>query len=432
MIWKCSASTSYKTVMKMSEQEDGLDRLGKITLFLCILLEKNEFLARLDYLQWPALFMLIGILLIQLMRKNRVLNDFVFVWLIAFTLCTACSAAWAFNANEVIDDVKFLIKIIVVLGYGLYVTKRENSIEFLVSAMIISTLLSVGMLLPNIMTHGGSQIIRRAQIAIIGVEINANQVCPDIAFATIFLMYRIKTCGRKLCKFAYWGIMGLFVLTILFLGSRASLLLVLCGMLFNALTGSGRSILRHIILALILIVIMLILIMNIPFLYDSIGNRIVDTVNLVLGESYISDNQQSDNLRWQLIKDGWDMFLQQPLLGYGSGNYADIHLTHYGARYYSHNNYIELLASLGIVGTAIFYSFHIKILLDILCNKRVYKNNSIYLAKHIILCMLILDITYVTYNVMDMLFCLLIAYGGYIVGIWPKREGISNEDFICS
>lgn len=57
--------------------EDSLDRLGKILFFFCVLMEKNEFLARLNYLQWPILFMLTTILLIRLSFKNRIINDFI-------------------------------------------------------------------------------------------------------------------------------------------------------------------------------------------------------------------------------------------------------------------------------------------------------------------------------------------------------------------
>lgn len=425
--------TDYQSERKMNLLcKDGLDKLGKLLLFFCILMEKNEFLARMDYLQWPVLLMLVSVLFVQLCFKNKILNDFVFLWLIAFIFCISCSTVWAFNSTKVLEDIKYLVKITVVLGYGLYIIKKEHSLEFLISSMIFSTTVSVAMILPNIAIRSGSQIVSRAEIIIKGIEINVNQVCPDIAFATLFLMYRMRTCQKKLPKILYSGMIAVFTLTILFLGARASLLVVLGGMMLNALTGFGKSVLRNITLAMLLMIIMLILVLNVPALYDAIGNRIVDTVNLVLGNKYVSENQRSDSLRMQLIKNGWDMFLKKPLFGYGSGNYASINLTYYGSKYYSHNNYIELLAGLGITGTLVYYLFHFRLLLQVFKRKVSCKNNHVNLAKHIILCMLMLDITYVTYNVMDMWLCLLIAYGGAYLGMQLNKEGVISENSICS
>ncbi len=404
--------------------EDSLDRLGKILFFFCVLMEKNEFLARLNYLQWPILFMLTTILLIRLSFKNRILNDFIFTWAIAFTLWVLCSLIWAFNCGKVLEDVKYLIKIIVILGYGIYILKKDQSIKFLVLSMIFSTLISISMILPNIVISGESQILSRAQIIIRGVEVNTNQVCPSIAFAVIFLMYQIKICKKMPYKILYFFMAALFVMTILFLGARGSLLIVLIGIMLSALSGSGKSVIRNVIFAFILIIIMLIMVMNIPFLYEAIGNRIVDTVNLILGNTYVSENQKSDNFRMMLISNGWNMFLKRPLLGYGSGNYASINLVEFDVKYYSHNNYIELLTGLGIVGTIIYYLFHFRLIFLIFVNRTLRHNSYINLAKQIILCMLALDITSVTYNVMDMWLCLIIAYGSIYLGNTVKDKRV--------
>ena len=404
--------------------EDSLDRLGKILFFFCVLMEKNEFLARLNYLQWPILFMLTTILLIRLSFKNRIINDFIFTWAIAFTLWVLSSLILAINSGKVLEDVKYLIKIIVILGYGIYILKKDQSIKFLVLSMIFSTLISISMILPNIVISGESQILSRAQIIIRGVEVNTNQVCPSIAFAVIFLMYQIKICKKMSYKILYFFMAALFVMTILFLGARGSLLIVLIGIMLSALSGSGKSVIRNVIFAFILIIIMLIMVMNIPFLYEAIGNRIVDTVNLILGNTYVSENQKSDNFRMMLISNGWNMFLKRPLLGYGSGNYASINLVEFDVKYYSHNNYIELLTGLGIVGTIIYYLFHFRLIFLIFVNRTLRHNSYINLAKQIILCMLALDITSVTYNVMDMWLCLIIAYGSIYLGNTVKDKRV--------
>ncbi len=414
------------------ERTISLDKCGKFLFFICILMEKNEFLARLDYLQWPVLFLLMTILFKQLWNKNKILNDSAFIWVIVFTFCVSCSMVWAINTNKTLVDIKYFLKIIVVTGYLIYIVKKDQNIDFLIWSMILTSLLSSMMIIPNIIVQNGSQIISRAQIKIYGIDINANQVCPNMAFSIIFLMYKIRICKKRLFRLIYLALMGVFLLSILFLGARASLLVVLGGLILNALTGSASDVLRKCVFALFILLILFMLVMNVPALYDAIGHRLEDTINLFLGNTYVSENQKSDNMRMQLIANGWDMFLQKPLFGYGSGNYADINLVYYGSKYYSHNNYIELLVGLGVTGTLAYYLFHFKLLLLIYKSKTSNINHYLNLAKQVILCMLLLDITYVTYNVLDMWLCLLIAYGSLYLGKRLNEEGVICENSVCA
>ena len=59
--------------------------------------------------------------------------------------------------------------------------------------------------------------------------------------------------------------------------------------------------------------------------------------------------------------------MENPLLGYGLNNY---HLFHWSG-VYSHNNYIEVLVSLGIIGFIIYYSIFINSA-TVLIKKREY------------------------------------------------------------
>lgn len=418
----CAENTgAYQLKPKNKSNGDLLDKTGKILLFLCILMERNEYLAQLNWLQWPVLAMLAFILLICMCRKNSVINDFAFGWMILFTLYVSISFFWSFNPIKVCADIKYMIKAIIVLSYVLYSVKKDKSLDFVVFSIIFATLVNVAMIASN-MVVSGSQIIRRADIIIGGVEINVNQVSPDIAFATLLLIYKMKDCRKRLQTGIYVGIMVLFITMICYLGSRVSLIVIVGGIMLSALTGSYRKIFKNCLVAIALVILIFILVMKVPFLYDAIGNRIEDTINLFMGNKYVSENQKSDSLRMQLIKNGWDMFKKRPLWGYGSGNYASLNKQYYDLKYYSHNNYIELLVNLGIVGVIVYYSFHIRMLWDVFRIKIIKRSGYINLAGQMVLCMLVLDITYVTYNVMNMWMYLLIGYLALYLEKHTKRR----------
>ncbi|MGH0052900.1 MAG: O-antigen ligase family protein, partial [Sphaerochaetaceae bacterium] len=54
-----------------------------------------------------------------------------------------------------------------------------------------------------------------------------------------------------------------------------------------------------------------------------------------------------------MIQDGWQMFLENPLFGKGLNAFREI----VDYKMYSHNNYIEILVSWGIVGFLWYYGF---------------------------------------------------------------------------
>ena len=77
----------------------------------------------------------------------------------------------------------------------------------------------------------------------------------------------------------------------------------------------------------------------------------------IINHSYMID--ASTNTRINMIKYGFEMFKSNPILGVGIGNYAYYGYHIYGlfAEVYSHNNYIEMLSNIGIVGFISYYFY---------------------------------------------------------------------------
>ena len=107
----------------------------------------------------------------------------------------------------------------------------------------------------------------------------------------------------------------------------------------------------------LLFAILIYLIFNVSYLYNIIGIRIESMIQTLLYGSSARIFSNSTDVRNEMIKEGFFSFLRRPLFG-GGWNYFRAN-TRYFRYNYSHNNYIEMLCTFGIIGTVLFYSKHV-------------------------------------------------------------------------
>ena len=94
----------------------------------------------------------------------------------------------------------------------------------------------------------------------------------------------------------------------------------------------------------------------------SIFNGIVERMEgLIASFTGSGTMDHSTELRNEMIRIGFETFLEHPLLGIGIGNSYVITLEELSISTYLHNNYIELLCCGGIIGFLCYYSLHIYI-----------------------------------------------------------------------
>lgn len=120
-------------------------------------------------------------------------------------------------------------------------------------------------------------------------------------------------------------------------------------------------------------------------------------------------------LRQQYIKIGLEQFLETPFLGIGIDNARLLLMQHFGYTTYLHNNYVELLASVGLAGTGLFYSIYGYLLNKLRKNWRYYGSEAIA-ALILILIQLAMDFALVSYYSKTTFFylmtcCVITKYG---------------------
>ena len=180
---------------------------------------------------------------------------------------------------------------------------------------------------------------------------NYNLVSMYAAFAGVYFMGRIvgNTYEKKSAKVVFAIFMILAAVSVFIFGSRKSILMLILGFGYFVV-GSGKINSR---IKLILIGVLALIVAAIV-----LPDEYVDYVLSRFGglfESKSSRLEAGDKERVDLLEYGLRFIEESPLLGHGYYSFAPMYASYRGAFLYAHNNYIELIADLGIVGLFIFY-----------------------------------------------------------------------------
>ena len=136
--------------------------------------------------------------------------------------------------------------------------------------------------------------------------------------------------------------------------------------------------------------------------FKPITERMIQTINQFTGNGIVDE---STLRRANFIHIGLDQFLKTPLLGIGIGNSLFL----IGRNTYLHNNYVELLACGGIVGSICFYLNYIYCLKRLLRGLKKYDEVSVLCCIFLVL-QLIMDFMQVSYFSKDTYFYFMIFF----------------------
>lgn len=132
------------------------------------------------------------------------------------------------------------------------------------------------------------------------------------------------------------------------------------------------------------------IIFNVDFFYNYIGYRMETFFNFLRGEGKID---ASTLVRQVLVDQAVAFWKQSPIIGNGLDTFKV--MSSYGV--YSHNNYVELLCNLGIIGVIVYYSYFFYLIVKLF---RIKTQNSIkWYWLIIVVCMAIFDVGGVSYNI---------------------------------
>ena len=296
----------------------------------------------------------IGLMFNFLFGRNLLGGSFA-KWQTVLLLFFFVSIFWAYSREQAITIwIAYLGRSIIILYVYSYLLMTRNF--FYASKVFIIAVALVN--LHFLAAFGISGMLAaRAETIDLGQGWNANALGMQSVVAC-FLILNVLSLKRNndLYRFA---ILPFLIFFILLTGSKTCFFLLFGSFLMVYFMKSKRKMFTVIVI-ISLIAILSYLVFNVPFLYEVIGERLeimIDgftTFDAVTKTT--SEGSASDNIRLFMLFEGWQWFLEKPLLGYGVGNFQEMFgEINNGKELYAHNNYIELLVDTGLVGALLYY-----------------------------------------------------------------------------
>lgn len=327
------------------------------------------------------------------------------VYILVFAIFIYSTALWAENPGYAISKGTDTIEILIAMYLIRICIPETNRITNLLKTLIWG---NFGVVYYAIFRYGWSYVIDAISSAnrLDNTFVNANTLGMSAAFA-ILISICLLICG-KFNLGVIFSIPAFIVLAAS--GSRKAVLVLCAGFIAVVILKSfdRNNIIHSLLRTLIILIILFAVIYGVSQLpmFEGMSERIQGLINGFTGGGEVDS---STKVRLRLIELGVDLFKRNPLLGIGIDNakiYAELVVGHF---YYLHNNYVELLAGGGIVGTIIYYSIYVTLFIKLWKN-RDFKSGEFNAVFVIFILRLILDYGMVSYETKSTYFYLLIFY----------------------
>lgn len=407
---------NYTIGRTKNEKTRIYDRIYLIVLFIYIgTIYTQGLLSFSISLQRVSLYAFYILSFGSLLFYKRKLPIYYITWYGLFLLFTLFSFFYAPSEYHFFWGFKKILNIFI-FGLSLLIFfQMQNSMPKLMNIyIVIATLTGVFIILTYEPQHAWSRL---------GFDFgqNPNQIGLMYLLPLVFSIRKAYIDEMRLVNIM---LSGLFFYIILLTGSKKALLGgVIFVVIYLLLQPSIKNKIKNILLTIIILAIILTLLKNVSFFYNIIGYRMEDFFELIVFPS-IKSTSSTNLIRHQLIKQGLDIFADNPILGVGMNNFA------YFSGVYTHNNYIEILVNLGVIGFITYYSIHLitGYKLFILSRKNMSEEIAYYIA--IFVTLLFYDIGMVSYDSINIVVLLLILLNGvnskYSVSFTRQKNDIEH------
>lgn len=328
-----------KTAVNKSGGLRALDLISDAGLMLCLF---TTFAFQHTLLSTAGMGLALLLCLVRFAVRPRVYGS---VWYAGYALLIlwgllGALAGWAVDRATALAMCKTMC---VGLGFVFVVhqliVQRQNAEASLLAYLLTCVVLAVYALV----AERDTLFVQRLGLTI---GINPNDVAMILATGYAIAIHRL--CERK--KWYEALPILLFAGAILLTGSRKGMLLLAFLPLCYLLWRDRRHIRRNLLFLIPVLLALVAAVFLIPPLYQIIGSRFVRLFQVLLTGNGALETSLKERVGF--IAQGWTMFLERPLTGWGMDCFRFNGVTR---ATYSHNNYIELLVSGGLPALLLFY-----------------------------------------------------------------------------
>ena len=364
-----------------------------------------------------AVVLMIILVFYALQTMQFSIGRFTSIFFLFLAMCFI-SVLWAGNKTRVFEVCAVLLRMFVLYALLENFVIRENDIDSLILTVCLSC---IAYSIYYILHFGISGIIAAVTAGVrLGSKLdNANAVGCRMALGSILCLWYVIHADKKIMLAGVIAtILGVFGT-----GSRTAIATCMLGVFLLLFIGNERSNAAKKFLLLGITAATVYIILSSGVL-AGVSDRFASMFKALSGKA----GDGSARVRILMTKYGWKQFLKTPILGIGIGNsgqVAGLASPNY-ANGYLHNNYIELLVSIGVVGTAIYYSFFAHPLNRIFRNPQG-RNAYTVLALTLMLSILLGQLGYVQYTKKYIYAYILLIM--QLCKTVPDTEGDSDEAF---
>ena len=319
-------------------------------------------------------------------------------WMLGFLLISSLSLLYAVNREATIDSLKTLIVMFFVcflIGKEIYNKKdlRELLWTTFFSLLIVAVYL-------YLYVDFNLFALTRVGEANTG-RWNANDIGIMASIGILIAIVLFRDTNRVMKLLLIFSIPFLLYLDIMAASRKAILMLVicLCGM---RILNNPTKVVKNILFIAVCVCLTMYLIFEVPFFYELIGWRMEGMVALLRGDTIYADS--SAITRSLMLQSAMNVFYSNPIFGVGLDNFRffnAVRLT------YSHNNFAEIAADLGIIGFVVYYWIFVYVIFDYLKSRKKHEEIKTFLFV-ILMAYLINHVAMVT--ILDMLQCIFIFF----------------------
>lgn len=280
---------------------------------------------------------------------NKNTSKMYYLWCLVIASYMSITLLWTVDLTSSFYTLSsFLIVIICNIALFYLLSFNNTYSNRLLKWFVIFTMI---LILRAIVEYGFSIFVRAPGQ---NSEFNLNLMGMNCAMTCLFSYYLLRISPEK--RAFYWIVIAISFIFIILSGSKKALIIPFVAFVVMMICHSNKKqIITTIIWIIVLTCVLNYALFNIEILYDSIGYRFEGLINGLTGQGTVDASSKG---RLMFIEYGMYLFKLRPLLGYGIATFAHLYgqtveVGEYVA--YSHNNYIELLVSGGLVGLILYY-----------------------------------------------------------------------------
>lgn len=305
-------------------------------------------------------------------KQNIVTSFFksnISIFFLSFILFSFSTYFYAINPNEVLINFFRWVNVFIAFFIFYTILNKVNNPRVVIASIIVFGL-SLELLASYIELYiifKQKQFDFRYANRILGLAANKNINAASIITKLPFVFYLFLVVKKESLKFFNLLIIFFSVVILMYVGARASIISLVSVLFFFLISSIYLGWKRNrLIQDLRLYVIPITISIFSAVLISSImlGNQNSASLNNRI--STISTNDTSVSLRLNYYSQAFNHFKKNPFIGVGLGNwkiksidYDGKSMDSYTVQYHAHNDFLQFLAEIGIIGTLLYFGIFV-------------------------------------------------------------------------